>query len=95
MPFFLLPLGSWVRLAAALQLSAHFLLPCKLSRLAVATFFFPLPGSRVCQEMDHFSPVVLNNESCRTPGEMGLADMRIVDALQQSLQTGAPVKLQA
>ncbi|HEY1053118.1 MAG TPA: Gfo/Idh/MocA family oxidoreductase [Prosthecobacter sp.] len=47
------------------------------------------------QEMDHFSHVVLNNENCRTPGEMGLADMRIVKALEKSIETGAPVKLAA
>ncbi len=46
-------------------------------------------------EMDHFSQVVLNDGTCRTPGEMGLADMRIVDALEKSIQAGAPVKLQA
>lgn len=46
------------------------------------------------QEMDHFSQVVLNGETCRTPGEMGLADMRIVKALEKSIATGAPVKLE-
>lgn len=47
------------------------------------------------EEMDHFSRVVLNDEKCRTPGEMGVADMRIIEALQKSMQTGAPVKLDA
>lgn len=47
------------------------------------------------QEMDHFSQVVLNGEPCRTPGEMGLADMRIVKALEESIETGAPVRLDA
>ncbi|MGV3662297.1 MAG: Gfo/Idh/MocA family protein [Prosthecobacter sp.] len=47
------------------------------------------------EEMDHFSRVVLNDESCRTPGEMGLADMRIVKALERSIETGLPVKLEA
>lgn len=42
-------------------------------------------------EMDHFSAVVLHGESCRTPGEMGLADMRILEALEKSIQTNAPV----
>lgn len=47
------------------------------------------------QEMDHFSQVVLNDETCRTPGEMGVADMRILEALEKSIATGAPVKLSA
>lgn len=45
------------------------------------------------QEMDHFSKVILNDEKCRTPGEMGLADMRILEALEKSIKTGAPVAL--
>lgn len=47
------------------------------------------------QEMDHFSHVILNDETCRTPGEMGLADMRILKALEKSIETGAPVRLEA
>ncbi|MDP1590260.1 MAG: Gfo/Idh/MocA family oxidoreductase [Prosthecobacter sp.] len=47
------------------------------------------------QEMDHFSQVVLNGETCRTPGEMGLADMLILEALERALETNAPVRLDA
>ena len=46
-------------------------------------------------EMDHFSSVILNDEKCRTPGEMGLADMKILEALYKSIETGQPVKLKA
>lgn len=42
------------------------------------------------QEMDHFSSVILDGETCRTPGEMGLADMRILEALEASLKSGRP-----
>lgn len=45
------------------------------------------------QEMDHFSSVTLSEESCHTPGEMGLADMRILEALNESIKTRAPVTL--
>ena len=45
------------------------------------------------EEMDHFSRVILQGETCRTPGDMGLADMRILAALEKSIETGAPVGL--
>ncbi|MBE2281952.1 MAG: Gfo/Idh/MocA family oxidoreductase [Prosthecobacter sp.] len=51
------------------------------------------PKNHFSQEMDHFSQVVMNNETCRTPGEMGLADMVIIEALERSLKTNAPVRL--
>ncbi len=44
-------------------------------------------------EMDHFSECVLNNREPRTPGEMGLADMRIVTAINESARTGRPVRI--
>ncbi len=44
-------------------------------------------------EMDHFSSVVFGEETCRTPGSMGLADMKIVAALTKSYQTNQPVKV--
>lgn len=51
------------------------------------------PVNHFAAEMDHFSSVILNGETCRTPGEMGLADMRILAALEKSLQTRQPVTL--
>ena len=44
-------------------------------------------------EMDHFSECVLNNTEPRTPGEMGLADMRIVEAVGEAARTGRPVRV--
>ncbi|TDU81308.1 putative dehydrogenase [Prosthecobacter fusiformis] len=45
------------------------------------------------KEMDHFSKSILNDEKCHTPGEMGLADMRILEALYKSIESGAPVAI--
>jgi predicted dehydrogenase len=45
------------------------------------------------KEMDHFSSVILNGDECKTPGAMGLADMRILKALEKSIETKAPVAL--
>ena len=44
-------------------------------------------------EMDHFSDSVLNGTARRTPGEMGLADMRIVVAIHEAARTGRIVKI--
>ncbi|MDB6152326.1 MAG: gfo/Idh/MocA family oxidoreductase [Chthoniobacteraceae bacterium] len=44
-------------------------------------------------EFDHFSQCILNNKEPRTPGEEGLADMRIVTAIHESVKTGRPVKI--
>lgn len=39
-------------------------------------------------EMDHFSSCVLDGSDPHTPGEMGLADMRIMAAINQAISTG-------
>ncbi len=44
-------------------------------------------------EMDHFSEVVRDGTQLRTPGEMGLADMRIVTAIADAARTGRAVKI--
>ncbi|MDB6117122.1 MAG: gfo/Idh/MocA family oxidoreductase [Verrucomicrobiaceae bacterium] len=46
-------------------------------------------------EMDHFSECLLEGGQPRTPGEMGLADLRIIAALTESIETGKPVSLKA
>jgi predicted dehydrogenase len=45
-------------------------------------------------EMDHFSDCVLNGTKLRTPGEMGLADMRVMTAIYEAMRTGKAVKVQ-
>lgn len=42
-------------------------------------------------EMDHFSECVLANKAPRTPGEDGLADMRIIEAIEEAAKTGRTV----
>ncbi|SNR39642.1 Gfo/Idh/MocA family protein [Hymenobacter mucosus] len=44
-------------------------------------------------EMDHFSECVLANKDPHTPGEEGLQDQRIMEAIYQSAREGRPVKL--
>ncbi len=46
-------------------------------------------------EMDHFSECVLYNKTPHTPGEMGVADMRIVTAIHDAIHNGKPVRLKA
>ena len=44
-------------------------------------------------EMDHFSGCVLYGTRPRTPGEEGLADMRVIAAIEGAARTGKSVKL--
>jgi predicted dehydrogenase len=44
-------------------------------------------------EMDHFSECILENKKPYTPGEEGLQDQRIMEAIYQSAREGRPVKL--
>ncbi|WP_266364398.1 Gfo/Idh/MocA family protein [Tellurirhabdus rosea] len=44
-------------------------------------------------EMDHFSECVKENKPPFTPGEEGLQDQRIMEAIYQSAREGRPVKL--
>ena len=46
-------------------------------------------------EMDHFSKCILEDLEPRTPGALGLADLRILAALEESVSTGRPVSLRA
>ena len=42
-------------------------------------------------EMDHFAECVLGNKDPRTPGEEGLADMRVIEAIDEAVKTGRTV----
>jgi len=46
-------------------------------------------------EMDHMALCVLQNQTPYTPGEEGLQNQRIMEAIYQSAKTGKPVKLPA
>lgn len=46
-------------------------------------------------EMDHFSECILENKVPFTPGEEGLQDQKIMEAIYQSAREGKPVKLAA
>ena len=44
-------------------------------------------------EMDHFASCIQNNREVHTPGEEGLQDQRIMEAIYASARTHRPVKL--
>ncbi|WP_263357266.1 Gfo/Idh/MocA family protein [Acidicapsa ligni] len=46
-------------------------------------------------EMDHMALCVLNNIQPHTPGEEGLQDQRIIEAIYESTKSGKPVQLAA
>lgn len=49
--------------------------------------------SQFASQFDHFSKCVLEDTETRTPGEMGLADMKIVEAIHRSIKSGKPEKV--
>jgi len=51
------------------------------------------PVNHFASEMDHFSRCVQDNKQPLTPGEEGLADTRVVAAIQKSADEGSPVQL--
>jgi glucose-fructose oxidoreductase len=44
-------------------------------------------------EMDHFAECILQDRQPLTPGEEGLADLRVMEAIYESANTGRTVKL--
>ncbi len=52
------------------------------------------PGvNQFATEMDEFSRAILENKPVRTPGEEGLADVRVIQALYESAREGKAVRL--
>jgi len=45
-------------------------------------------------ETDYFSDCILNNRTVEADGEEGLMDVRVIEAVKKSLETGATVKLE-
>src|SRR5438874_9333226 len=44
-------------------------------------------------EMDHLSECVMNNKDPLTPGEEGLADMKVIAAIEEAASTGTKIKV--
>jgi predicted dehydrogenase len=79
-------------------------LQLKRSRVAADTHEFIAPGieqihpkekNQFALEMDHFADCVANGKRPWTPGEEGLQDQRIMDALYESARSNKPVKMKA
>ena len=52
------------------------------------------PKNQFALEMDHMSDCIRNNKKPYTPGEEGLKDMKIIEALYLSAEQNKPVKLE-
>ncbi len=50
-------------------------------------------ANQFAAEMDHFAECVLEDRRPRTPGEEGVQDHAVMDAVYRSAATGRPVKL--
>jgi glucose-fructose oxidoreductase len=53
---------------------------------------FNLPVSQQALQMDDFAKCVIYNRESRVPGEMGLRDMKIIEAIYESARTGKRVE---
>lgn len=51
------------------------------------------PADHFASEMDHMAECVLKNQEPRTPGTEGLADMRLIAAIEDSIRTGKSTKV--
>jgi predicted dehydrogenase len=51
------------------------------------------PGNQFAAQMDHLSACILDGGQVLTPGEDGLQDIRIIEAIYESARIGRPVKL--
>ena len=51
------------------------------------------PVNHFAVEMDHFSDAVLRGSPCHTPGEMGHADLKIIEAINKSIASGQAEKI--
>ena len=51
------------------------------------------PVNHFAAEMEHFSQCILENKTPTTPGEVGLADHRVMAAIEESARTGKTVSL--
>lgn len=53
---------------------------------------FPQINQQAAQ-MDDFADCILNNKQTRVPGELGLQDVRIIQAIYKAVETGQPLKI--
>lgn len=51
------------------------------------------PVDHFAAEMDHFSECVLAGKESKTPGAEGLADLRVMTAIEEAIQTGRRVSI--
>lgn len=51
------------------------------------------PNVQFARQLDHFADAVRDNAPIRTPGEMGLRDLRLIEAIYASAETGRIMQL--
>jgi predicted dehydrogenase len=51
------------------------------------------PGVQFARQLDHFADAVRDGAAIKTPGEMGLRDLRLIEAIYASARTGRTVAL--
>ena len=82
--------NGWLQLDPAYKYSGQ-----KMTAKQGDTMYeFQLPNvNQFAAEMDHFSQCVTENKMPKTPGEEGLKDIRIINAIKEAAQTGKVITL--
>ncbi|AKT44138.1 Gfo/Idh/MocA family protein [Chondromyces crocatus] len=70
-------------------------LELRVNREAGTTRLQVEPVNQFAAEMDHFSLAVMNDTAPLTPGEEGLADVRVIKAIEEAARSGRTVKIGA
>ena len=52
-----------------------------------------MPVNHFAAEMDNFAECILQNKVSATPGEEGLADVLVMEAIKEAYETGHAVKI--
>ena len=53
----------------------------------------PTPTDQFATELDDFADCIINKRPTKVPGEMGLADVKVLMAIYESIKKGRPVSL--
>ena len=50
-------------------------------------------GDQFATELDDFADCIINKRPTKVPGEMGMADVKVLMAIYESIKKGRPVSL--
>ena len=83
--------SGWLQLEQAFKYSGQRM----ISKAGATTYEFECPSvNQFAAEMDHFCTCIRGDRQPKTPGEEGLRDVRIIDAIKRAAWTGNRIKVE-